>query len=334
MKKNILLTSLTTLILLACIVFISDGLTFFVVSIMTLAVLAGIKYNKKKVLKITRWAKANPKKAQVFITIIQLILLIIAINTGYNLKELGYEFSNLTAYIFLGIMIIGFAAVPFLPKRSTIAIQNKVDKNRFAYLSIALSSVILMAITGNRIGDFYPNSPISTALERIDQTLFPEDINSTIEFDESQIGQLQSENYKSYLATSSARPLLAAVDVRPTEEVKKLSRSHSEVIKDSRKSKREIRKANRKARKELRIFKRQNRKNMRRAAAGGSCAAAVFLIILLVITSCAGICLTIFGVAAIGSGELIGIIGLALGPLILLGSIRGIRKVRKWCGKD
>ncbi len=334
MKKNILLTSLTVLTLLACIVFISDGLTFLVSSIMALAIFGGIKYNKKKVLKITRWAKTNPIKTQVFISIIQILLLLLAINTGYNLKELNYEFSNITAYIFTGILFIGFASIPFFPKRRTIAIPKNVDKNRFAYLSIALSSVILMAIIGNRIGDIYPNSPITQALEKIDQTIFPEDVNSTIEFDESQIGQLQSKNYKSYLTTSSARPLLAAIDIRPNEDLKKSNPSNYELKKDSKNSKKEIRKANRKARKELKILKRQNRKNMRRAAAGGTCAAAVFLIFLLILTSCAGICLTIFGIAAIGAGEVVGIIGILLGPLILWGSISGIRKVSKWCKKD
>lgn len=334
MKKNILLTSLTVIILLSCISLISDGLTYLVASIMTLSILAGIKYNKKRVLKITRWAKANPKKAQVFISIIQLILLFFAINTGYNLKELGFEFSNSTAYIFSGIMLVGFAFIPFLPKRSTFAIQNRLDKNRFAYLSITLSSVILMAITGNRIGDNYPNSPITNALEKIDQSIFPEYINSTIEFDESQIGQLHSNNFKSYLATSSARPLLAAVDIRPNEELKKSSGSNSRIKKDSRKSRREIRKTNRKARKELRLLNKQTRKNMRRAATGGTCAAAVFLILLLIITSCAGICLTIFGIAGIGAGEAIGVLGVILGPILVWGSIRGIIKVSKWCKKD
>ena len=319
MKKTILFTSLFVLAILACTIFISDGLTYLVASLMALAIVGGIKANKKWVMKMTRWGKANPKKAQIYISVIQIALLLLAIITGNNLKELGFEFSNITAYIFIAIMALGFAYVPFLPKRRTIAIPSQVDKNRFAFMSIALSSVFLMAFTGNKIGDVYPNSPVTQVLEKIDQTIFGEEISPSIELEETQIGQIQSKDYSAYLAASAAKPLLAAVDVRPKEEINKSSNSKNSTYKNSKKSKREIKRAKKKARKEFRKLNRDRQKNLRRAASGGACAGAILLIILLVAPLCAGICLII---GAFGDASVLYILGgVALTGLSLWGMV-------------
>ena len=75
MKKNIILISFAILVVLACTILISDGLTYFVSFLMAISIIGGIKANKRWVMKMTRWAKANPKKAQVFISVIQIALL-------------------------------------------------------------------------------------------------------------------------------------------------------------------------------------------------------------------------------------------------------------------
>ena len=328
MKKNILLTSLAVAIIFACTIFISDGLTYLVSALMALAIIGGIKANKKWVMKMTRWAKANPKNAQVYISVIQIALLLLAIITGYNLKELGYEFSNITAYIFTAIMVLGFAYVPFLPKRNTIAIPKQVDRNRFAFMSIALSSVILMAFTGNRIGEVYPDSLVTQALEKIDQTIFPEDISTTIDLDNTQIGAVQNKNFKGYLLAASAKPLLAAVDVRPKENINDSSDSKRSSYKKSKKSRKEIRRANRKARKELRKLKRNRKTNLRRAASGGACAGAILLIILLLAPLCAGICLIIGAWGNTGALSILA--GVALTGL----SVWGIIEAGKLCSNN
>ena len=74
MKKNIILLAIIVLAIITCTIFISDGLTYLVTSLMALAIMGTIHRHRTSVLKITRWAKANPKKAQVFITGLQIAL--------------------------------------------------------------------------------------------------------------------------------------------------------------------------------------------------------------------------------------------------------------------
>jgi hypothetical protein len=289
---------------------------------MAISIIGGIKANKRWVMKMTRWAKANPKKAQVFISVIQIALLLLGIITGFNLKELGYEFSNTSVYIFTAIMAAGFAYVPFFPKRSTIAIPQQVDKKRFAFMAIALSSVILMAIAGNRIGDIYPDSPVTHILGKIDQTLFPEATTIYIEFENTLIGQVKPIERKGYLISSSAKPLLAAVDVRPKEEINKSSNSKNSSFNKSNKSKRELRKVNRKARKEFKRLKRERQKKFRRAASGAACGLAILFVILLLAPLCAGIC---FIVGLFGNGSALAIMGgVGLTALSIWGMVAAI----------
>ncbi len=167
MKKNIILPATIVLAIITCTMFISDGLTYLVTSLIALAIMGTIHLCRTRVLKITRWAKANPKKAQMFITVLQIALMALGIIAGYNFKKLGYELSNTTAFVFSTIIVIGFLSVPFLPKRSTIAIPKQVNKHRLAFMSIAVSSFVMMVLFGNRIGDIYPNSPITHVAEAI-----------------------------------------------------------------------------------------------------------------------------------------------------------------------
>lgn len=168
MRKNYLRQALIVLAILSCTIFVSDGLTYLIVSLMAFAIVAIIGRNRSWVMKMTRWGKANPHKAQVFITVLQIALMVFGITSGYNLKKLGYELSDLTAVVFSSIMVLCFFSVRFLPKRSTIAIPAEVKKNRLFFIGIALSSYVLMVLTGNRIGDNYPDATITRTLEAFD----------------------------------------------------------------------------------------------------------------------------------------------------------------------
>ncbi|MEP6700703.1 MAG: hypothetical protein ABJA85_05285, partial [Bacteroidota bacterium] len=161
MRKNIVLPATIVLIIIACTIFIRDGLTYLVASLMALIVVTIIHLNRSRVMKMTRWAKANPRKTQVFIIVAQIVLMALGIFAGNNFKELGYELSDTTAYVFSALIAIGFASVHFLPRQKAIAIPQVVNKNRLVYLGIALSSFVMMVFFGNRIGDIYPNSPIT-----------------------------------------------------------------------------------------------------------------------------------------------------------------------------
>ncbi|MFT5168503.1 MAG: hypothetical protein ACI8P3_003746, partial [Saprospiraceae bacterium] len=255
---------------------------------------------------------------------LQLTLMGLGLIAGYNLKELGFEFSNATAYIFTAIMVIGFLSVPFMPKRNTIAIPKEVNKQRLSFLSIALSLLIMMAFVGNRIGDVYPDSPITHALETIDQSIFPEEIIEETYFNEAPIGQLQNKNYDQYLADKL--PADAVFIVNPIYDKERMDKSispnnitsHKKLKKAAKAKKKELRKAKRKLRKEF-------RKKLRLAAGGGMCALGILFTIILIIPLCAGFCLIIGAFGTAGATSVLG------GVALLAGSIWGMVESIKLC---
>ena len=184
MKKKIIPAALIFLAVIACTLFVSDGWIYLIASLMSLTIMGAIWRNKSKVMKMTRWAKANPKKSQVIISVLQIVLMVLGILAGNNFKELGYEFSGTTAFIFGTILVLGFLSVHFLPKQRTIAIPKLVNRNRLAYVGIALSSFVLMILFGNRMGDMYPNSPLTHAVKAIDHAIFPDNSAAFADFDD------------------------------------------------------------------------------------------------------------------------------------------------------
>ncbi len=280
---------------------------------MALAIMGVIHLNRRTVMKITRWAKNNPGKTQVLITVLQLVLMAVGIFAGYNLREMGYEFSNATAYIFSAIIITSFLSIPFLPKRNVIAIPTKVNRRRLSYISIALSSFVMMTVFGNRVANDYPNSTLTHAVRTVDKAIFTD--NSALgDFNDAAPEPVYDRNYGQPSAEESSNSNIAIFAAYTIYD--------KETITPSTLSKKEI-KEKLKAEKKAKRFERQKQKMMnlikkRLAAAGVTGAAAVILIVLLVITSCAGICLILLGGTA---GSVI------LGALIAGGSIFGIVKI-------
>jgi hypothetical protein len=315
MSKKIILPAIIVLIIIACTIFISDGLTYLITSLMALAIIATVR-NWSRGMKITRWAKANPLKAQLLITVIQILLMIFGIIAGYNFKKLGYELSGTTAFVFSTILVTGFLSVHFLPKRSIIAIPTEVNKHRLIFMSIALSSFVLMVMTGNRIGEMYPNSFITHGLEATDQAIFPD--NSTQYADRSDVTlePVNSENHMQALtANSTSLAIYASLVANEKETIEPPSYSK----KESREKFKAEKKANRLEKKKAKMLKRVEK---RLALAGALTTGAVLLIILLSLTLCAGICLIIAGFS--GSAALV-----PLGAVVAGGSIWGIIKVSK-----
>lgn len=315
MRKNLLFSALFIIAIIACTLFITDGLTYVVTSLMALVIMSAIKYNKSWVMKMTRWGKASPNKAQLLITVLQFMLMSLGMIGGYNFKQLGYELSDSTAFVFSTIMITGFLLVHFLPRRRTIAIPAEVNKHRIIFMSIALSSFVLMVITGNRIADMYPNSPITNTLNAIDGVIFQG--NSTEYADLSNVASesLSNEEYMEDLQVNTSGLAMYA----------SYAAYESKTIEPTNKEKREKLKAEKKIK---RLEKKKARlinllKNKRLALAAGIGAGAIILIILLVIPLCAGICLIISGFAGGGIGHLL------LGALLTGGSIWGIVKLSK-----
>ena len=316
MKKNIIFSAMIVLAIIACTIFISDGLTYLTTSLMALAIMGTLHRNRSWVMKMTRWAKANPKKAQVFIAGLQMALMVLGVITGYNFKKIGYELSDTTAFVFSSIMVIGFFSVHFLPKRSSIAIPNEVNKNRLAYMSIALSSFVLMVITGNRIEEMYPNFALTHVVKAIDQAIYPDNSKLYADLNDVFSEPIYSEN-DDHASTdeTSAKAVFVVHSIYDKDKIKPSTNSKTE----AREKKKVEKKSNRLEKKKARMMNRLEK--YRLAIAGGSTALSIILIILLLVPLCAGICLIIFGISGeIAAGYIL------LGGLIATGSIWGIVK--------
>lgn len=305
------------LAVIACTLFISDGLTYLVTSLMAIVIMVAINRNRSVGMKMTRWAKGNPKKAQVLITVLQLVLMAVGILAGNNLREMGYEFSNATTYIFSTIIITGFLSIPFLPKRNVIAIPAKVNRHRLSYISIALSSFVMMTVFGNRVANDYPNSTLTHAVRTVDKAIFA-DNSASGNINDAGLQPVYDRNYGQPLIDESSNSNIAIFAAYTIYD--------KETITPSTLSKEEAR-AKLKAEKKAKRFERKKQKMVqlifkkRPALVVAMGVGAVLLIVLLVITTCAGVCLMIGGFAGGGVGY-----GL-LGAVVAAASIFGIVKV-------
>lgn len=318
MKKQLVLgVSLLTLFALLAMI-TGDGMLYGTVLLMGGVVVVAINKSKSFMLHLSRWAKANPRKAQGLITAILLVLMGMGIMTGYNLKVLEHELSDTTAYVFTALLTAGFTAVPFLPEKSRLTIPKTLDRHRTAYLGIALSTVVLMTFFGNRVEEVFPNASITRAIRTLDQFVF-QDYPSGLptELSDATGGVPPDPLVVKTRPRNSARAVLTAVSVGEEHAVDRSARNKLS-RKQLRQANKEKKKAQRKARKEL-------RKELRKAASTGSCIAAVLLIILLIGAVCAGVCLML---GAFGSTTALSVVG---GAVIVAGSVLGIIKVAKWC---
>ncbi len=320
MKKRILIIAMIVAVAV-CSIFLRDGLTYIITSIMALIIISVARKNKSRIMKVTRWAKINPKKSQVFITIVQILLMATGLILGYNLKKLGFEFSDTTGYLFSSLMIIGLLSVPFLPKRKTIAIPKTVQKHRLAYLSMVLAIFTLMAFAGNRTETLLPNSPLTHTLEKIDQFMFQDDSSQTIGINQSPSKQIQDENNNQFLTNhSNAKSIFTSQTIGDKKNESKAIyavyvKPNSGVKGQSKSKKKTERKAKRKAKKQLKKWMKKNRKKIKRAAASaGLCALGIVLIILLLVPLCAGICLAL-GIFGASVATVIGGIALTAGSI-------------------
>jgi hypothetical protein len=280
--------------------------------LMAAGVMAYLRLFRKQTAALTRWARQHPRWSQGLIAVIELLLLTIGLHMGYNLYKLDVTMPTASAYVFSVLLAAGFLSVHFLPKRGVFFLPSDVERHRLSYLCIALSSVVLMAFTGNKVPVHYPGSMADSALERVDRIIFPE--------------ALRAESALASNVSGAQRPSLASLEVPGRESMNlDLNSSEKELKKAARKVEKE---AHKEAKKAAREAKREVRKSYREAYSAGMCALAVFLIILLVATTCGGICLLIYGISE-GS-----IAGIVLGPVVTVLSIWAIAKVAKWCKRE
>ncbi|HZI52296.1 MAG TPA: hypothetical protein VFD56_01230 [Chitinophagaceae bacterium] len=315
MRKNFLLPLIIVLGIIASSIFITNGFVYLIASVMAIVIVGTIRYNRSWGMKLTRWSKANPRKAQVLITVLQLAIGILGMMVGYILQKLEYQLSDRTALVFSAILVTGFFLVRFLPKRSAIVIPAEVNRSRFAFTGIALSSFFMMVFTGNRIEEMYPNSTITHTLNVIDKAIFSENYNESGNVNSD---WLSRENF-GHSMKPGASAMAAFASFKDNEK---------ETVKPPTYSKKETR-AKLKAEKKAKKLERQKKKlfklftNKRTKWVAAMTAGAVILIILLVFTACAGVCLVVAGFSGEGAGYAV------LGVIIAALSVWGITKISK-----
>ena len=310
MNRNVLLLIAAIVLFVVVTLFINDGWIYSATTLAALIIMSVIRYFKSWVMGLTRWAKENPRKTQVLITILQIVILSSGLLVGYDLKELGSHIGYIPTIVFGAILSWAFLSIRFLPKRNTIAIPVAVNKDRMAYMGVALSAFVLMVITGNRIEDKFPNSPISQALRSIDHAMFSQELVSNDDIDlEPESGQ----EIQQAMLINGNESTLSFASVALTGENSIASAIHPE-----KKAAEKI-KSGKKAAKFERMKKRMMKRieKLRKAFAGGVSAGVIFLVILLIIASCAGICIALSGGGA-GSVAL----GIVILGLAIFGSVK------------
>ena len=304
-----LLALVVAAVLLAATPLLPDGWIYSGTTLLALFIWAVIRRFHAQAWKVTRWAKEHPRKTQALLTVIQVIILALGLLVGYDLKELGYQVGTGPAIIFGTILTTGFLSIRFLPKRSPLALPALVNRDRIAYMGIALSAYVLMVVTGNRIEDKYPGSVLSIALKSADHILFSQE--PLVE----DKGSAMEVSYELAKLTGKRSSLLSFASLGVPAEKIAVSLPAEKVDREKIKA---GKKAEKLEKKKQKLVKRLER--MRKAFAVMSTVATVLLVILLIITTCAGVCLILIGGSA---GAII------LGVVLTAASIWGFTRLSK-----
>jgi hypothetical protein len=296
-------------VLIGVAILVSEGWIYLLAAVVALGIILIINRFHSPVMKLTRWAKNNTRKAQLLITFLQVVILSTGLIIGYNLNQLGHHFDRIPLLVFCAVLCVGFSSTRFLPAKRGIALPVDLAKDRLASLAIALSSFAIMVVTGNRVDTDYPDTVLSNTLHSIDQTMFSEDNFSDLE--------TGTEGANATLLPETVFGSIAVIggsySIHPgSEPPVKI-------------------KADKKARRFEKRFERRKQKIMKRiealrkAFSTGASVGIIFLVILLVIACCAGICLALSGGGA-GSVLLgIAILGLAIFGIVKLVSPRKVK---------
>jgi hypothetical protein len=309
MKKHLVLITATIVFSLALTAFTTEGTIYLATALMATIVILALRNSGPGMMKFTRWAKANPRKTQVWITVLLLFLLSLGMVVGYDMMQLGYKFSDATAAVFSLVMVAGFFSVPLFSKKNTITLPFTLNRYRLLYTAILIAAYALAVITGNRVEDKYPNSILANALASIDQRIFGPVNNS---MDDEQ-----------FLLSGAGNPVTgneaAVFAAFPSTEISETPSTEPTLSKKEAKAKlKELKKAEKK---QKRMMKRVEK--WRKMFAAGGSGASVLLIILLVLGACTGVCLIIGGFSGGGAWAVI------LGVAVTTACIYGIVKVSK-----
>jgi len=316
MKKHLVLITATILISVALNAFTQEGMIYLASALMAGIVIITLRNSGSGMMRLTKWAKANPRKTQIWITLLLVFLLSLGMIVGYDLMQLGYRFSDTTAAIFSLVMVAGFFSVPMFSKKNTITLPFTLIRYRLIYTCILIAAYASAVITGNRVPDKYPNSIVANVLASIDQEIFGP-VGSSM--DEEQF--LMSDAGSATTQTEAV--VLAAF---PSSKLNESPSSEPTLSKKEPKGKfKELRKTLKLEKKQKRMMKRVEK--WRKAFAAGGSGGSVVVIILLVLLACTGVCLIVGGFS--GGGAWAVILGVVVTFLAVYGIVKTSKKRRE-----
>jgi hypothetical protein len=304
MNTKILLSAPALLIAIVLLFFQSQALIIITAIVMAVIIIIALRFlGPGQNMKITRWAKRNPRKTQVFITIGILLAMAVGLTVGFDLRQLGYVFKDITAIVFGGFMMFGFLSIPFLKRRPIFTLPSVIFRDRLAYTVILICVYALSVFSGNRAEDKYPESYFVKVLQAVDKKIFSQQMAEAVF-----VYQDFEEENNPIIKESSIFPLFTLMMLYE----KKVS--EPTVSKDEKR-------LNNKAVEKLKKMEKKMKRRMdrlREMYAAGASAGTILLYILLGLLVCTGICLIIGGFSGGGVGY--GILGI----FVLAGSIWGI----------
>ncbi len=162
--------------------------------IMGFSIIGLAKKFQSVVLNISNWASKNKFKTKIFIGVIQTIIALLGIGIGKNFHDMGYHFSINSSYLFSGTLLLAIIAL-IKQKRTNKSEPLKLYfRNKIAKATIALSSLMLMTVIGNNIGNNNPtNSPIGYMIEKNHFGLIDKQNNTSSQFISSDIVEKESK---------------------------------------------------------------------------------------------------------------------------------------------
>jgi hypothetical protein len=284
-------------------------------ALMATIVIIALRNPGRRMMKFTRWSKANPRKTQVWITLVLVLLLSLGMVVGYDLMQLGYRFSDASGLVFSVIMIVGFFSVPLFAKTYTV-VPAVLNRQRLVYTTILIAAYALAVITGNRVQDKFPNSILTNVLASIDQKIFGPGDGIIIE-EEGLLSSAGSATLQNDGLVFAAFP--------STSSEKSSSNEPALSKKDAKAKLKELKKAEKLEKKQKRMMKRVEK--WRKMFAAGGSGGSVVLIILLALGVCTGICLIIAGFS--GGGAWAAVLGAAVTAACIYGIVKISKKRRE-----
>lgn len=145
-----------------------DGYLFGLAALMGLSMFGLLRAFKLTALKLSNWAARNKTKTKVLIGSIQIVYASLGIAIGKSLHDMGYEFSNGSNYVFSGIFLLGIISLFLQKVSSKTDLIKSFFRSKMIHMLIAVSSLMMMAIIGNKVGQNNPtNSPAGYVIEKI-----------------------------------------------------------------------------------------------------------------------------------------------------------------------